>query len=48
MLRAVLAHPQEALHKRHLVYCMPVKSVGYTRIGVEHTNRGTIFQVLFV
>jgi hypothetical protein len=21
MLRALLAHPQEALHKRHLVYC---------------------------
>jgi hypothetical protein len=22
MFRALLAHPQEALHKRHLVYCV--------------------------
>jgi hypothetical protein len=28
MFRALLAHPQEALHKRHLVYCMRVMSVG--------------------
>jgi hypothetical protein len=28
MIRALLAHPQEALHKRHLVYCMRVMSVG--------------------
>jgi hypothetical protein len=34
MLRALLAHPQEALHKRHLVYCVRVMSVGCTRIGV--------------
>jgi hypothetical protein len=26
--RALLAHPQEALYKRHLVYCMRVMSVG--------------------
>jgi hypothetical protein len=25
MFRALLAHPQEALHKRHLVYCVRVK-----------------------
>jgi hypothetical protein len=24
MFRALLAHPQEALHKRHLVYCVRV------------------------
>jgi hypothetical protein len=35
MFRALLAHLQEALHKRHLVYCMRVMSVGCTRIGVK-------------
>jgi hypothetical protein len=34
MFRVLLAHPQEALHKRHLVYCVRVMSVGCTRIGV--------------
>jgi hypothetical protein len=34
MFRALLAHPQEALHKRHLVYCVSVMSVGCTMIGV--------------
>jgi hypothetical protein len=28
MFRALLAHPQEALHKRHLVYYVRVMSVG--------------------
>jgi hypothetical protein len=28
MFRALLAHLQEALHKRHLVYCVRVMSVG--------------------
>jgi hypothetical protein len=28
MFRALLAHPQEALDKRHLVYCVRVMSVG--------------------
>jgi hypothetical protein len=27
MLREFLVHPQEALHKRHLVYCVRVMSV---------------------
>jgi hypothetical protein len=35
MFRALLAHPQEALHKRHLVYCVLVMSVGCTRIEAE-------------
>jgi hypothetical protein len=35
MFRALLAHPQEVLHRRHLVYCVCVMSVGCTRIGVE-------------
>jgi hypothetical protein len=28
MFRALLAHPHESLHKRHLVYCVRVLSVG--------------------
>jgi hypothetical protein len=35
MFRALLARPQEALHKRHLVYCVRVMSVGCTKIGVK-------------
>jgi hypothetical protein len=35
MFRALLAHLQEDLYKRHLVYCMRVMSVGCTRIGME-------------
>jgi hypothetical protein len=30
MFRALLAHPQEALHKEHLVYCLRVMLVGCT------------------
>jgi hypothetical protein len=40
MFRALLAHPQESLHKRHSVYCMLVISVGSTRIEVFHFNPG--------
>jgi hypothetical protein len=29
MFRALLAHPQQASHKRHLAYCARVMSVGY-------------------
>jgi hypothetical protein len=35
MFRALLAHPQEAPHKRHLVYSVRVMSVGCTRNGME-------------
>jgi hypothetical protein len=35
MFRALLALPQEALNKRHLVYCVRVMTVDYTRIEVE-------------
>jgi hypothetical protein len=35
MFRGLLAHPQEVLHKLHLVYCVCVMSVGCTRIGVS-------------
>jgi hypothetical protein len=27
MFRALLAHPQEVTHKRHLVYCVRIMSV---------------------
>jgi hypothetical protein len=37
MFRALLAHPQEVLHNRHLVYCERVMSVGCTRIEAEAT-----------
>jgi hypothetical protein len=35
IFRALLAHPQEVLRKRHLVYCLRVMSVGGIRVGVE-------------
>jgi hypothetical protein len=35
MFRALISHPQEALNKRHLVYCVRVMSVGCTRIEVN-------------
>jgi hypothetical protein len=35
MFRALLAQPQEALHKRHWIYCVRVKSVSCTRFGVR-------------
>jgi hypothetical protein len=38
MLRALLAHPQEALNKRHLVYCVRVMSVSCTRIGAANSQ----------
>jgi hypothetical protein len=34
MFRALLAHPQEALHKRHLVYCVRIMSVGCDTVAV--------------
>jgi hypothetical protein len=36
MFQALLARPQEALHKRHLVHCVHVMSVGCTRIKWIH------------
>jgi hypothetical protein len=34
MFRALLAHPQESLHKQHLVNCVCVMAVSCTRNGV--------------
>jgi hypothetical protein len=45
MFRTLLAHPQEALHKRHFVYCVRVMSVSCTRIEVEHSSRGAVCTV---
>jgi hypothetical protein len=33
IFRALLAHPQEALHKLHLVFCVRVMSVGCTTVN---------------
>jgi hypothetical protein len=44
MFRALLAHPQEALYKRHLLYCVRLMSVGCTRIEVELTSPCTAVQ----
>jgi hypothetical protein len=35
MFRELLAHPHEALHKRHLVYCVRIMSVGCATIAVK-------------
>jgi hypothetical protein len=35
MFRALLAEPQEALHKRHLVYCVRVMSVDCGTVAVK-------------
>jgi hypothetical protein len=53
MFRALLAHPQEILHKRHFVYCVRVMSVGCATIAVSlqswHSHyTHAIYQVPFV
>jgi hypothetical protein len=35
MFQALLAHLQEALHNRHLVYCVSVSLPGRTKVGVQ-------------
>jgi hypothetical protein len=37
MFRALLAHPQEVLHKRHLVYCFRIMSVDCGTVAVKLT-----------
>jgi hypothetical protein len=34
MFRALLAHPEEVLHKQHLVYCMRIMSVDCGTVAV--------------
>jgi hypothetical protein len=50
MFRALLAHPQEVVYKRYLVYCVRVMSVGCARINEAkwHNKHATYHQVLFV
>jgi hypothetical protein len=56
MFRALLAHPQEVLHKQQPVYCVRVVSVGChqgwsgtpTLVTASRHNTHTIYQVLFV
>jgi hypothetical protein len=49
MFRALFAHPQEVLNKRHLVYFLRVMSVGCYQVwsGNPH-NTHAIYQVPFV
>jgi hypothetical protein len=35
MFRALLAYPQEEPHKRHLVYCLRIMSVGCGTVAVS-------------
>jgi hypothetical protein len=42
MFRALLAYPQEVVHKWYLVYCVRVMSVGCTRIRVNKLNKKCI------
>jgi hypothetical protein len=44
MFRSLLAHSQEALHKRHLVYCVRVMSVGCTSAShwFHYTEKGNL------
>jgi hypothetical protein len=49
MFRALLAYPQEVLHKRHLVYCVRVMSVGCYQdwSGTAfHSNPGHLAQTM--
>jgi hypothetical protein len=38
MFRALLDHPQEALYKRHLVYCVRIMSAGCGMVAVSVEN----------
>jgi hypothetical protein len=46
MFRALTAHSQEEPHKRHLVYCVRVMSVGcyqgWSGTGVSHNIRSAV------
>jgi hypothetical protein len=38
MFRALLAHPQEALHKRFLIYCVHIMSIGSGQLTLYARN----------
>jgi hypothetical protein len=46
MFRALLAYPQKALHKRNLVYCMRVMSVGCYQ-GWSGTAKGLFALIVY-
>jgi hypothetical protein len=49
MFRTLLVHLQEALNKRHFVYCVRVMSVGCTCCCQRHNTHAIYsYQVLFV
>jgi hypothetical protein len=49
MFQALLAHPQEAMHKWHFVCCVRIMSVGCTNPGAANWhNMHAIYQVSFV
>jgi hypothetical protein len=49
MFRTLLAHPQDSLHKRHLVQCVRVRSVGCTTPGAANWhNTHALYQLLLV
>jgi hypothetical protein len=39
MFRALLAHPQEELHKRHLAYCVRIMAVGCGTFAMPQAPR---------
>jgi hypothetical protein len=41
MFRVLLAHPQEALQKRNLVYCVRIRSVVCGTVSVRAEQAGT-------
>jgi hypothetical protein len=44
MFRALLAHPQEAVHKQHLVYCVRVMSIGSTDCTAPPEDEQVMFE----
>jgi hypothetical protein len=47
MFRALLAHPHEALHIRHLVYCVRIMSVGCGKVA-QYVSYATPILLFFV
>jgi hypothetical protein len=43
MFRELLAHPQEVLHKRHLVYCVRIMSVGCGSVAVKLNSQLALY-----
>jgi hypothetical protein len=44
MIRVLLAHPQEAINKQHLIYSVRVMSVGCTTFGMERSSTPNLVQ----